>query len=71
MRFCMNVRKREWANVKTIETFTARERNKERFFKLMGIITSYTAHNNITYLDVIFEYTEQLKYNATETIGRR
>lgn len=55
---CMYVRKRKWTNVKTKETFTARERNKERFLKLMGIITSYAAHNNITYITIMFEYAK-------------
>ena len=55
---CMYVQKRKWTNVKTKETFTARERNKERFLKLMGIITSYAAHNNITYITIMFEYAK-------------
>ena len=66
---CMYVRKRKWTNVKTKETFTARERNKERFLKLMGIITSYAAHNNITYINVAFEYSKQFQCYATGTIG--
>ena len=66
---CMYVRKRKWTNVKTKETFTARERNKERFLKLMGIITSYAAHNNTTYITIIFEYAKQVQFYGTRTIG--
>ena len=66
---CMYVRKGKWTNVKTKETFTARERNTERFLKLMGIITSYAAHNNTTYTTIIFEYAKQVQFYGTRTIG--